>query len=210
MCSTRNRRFIFPVQGLVGFWAMEVRGPGCSTLWDTHRAGCSTQCHWGTEQQLSPHAGMPAASWETPLGHHPSCPGSSSLTHTALALTPARLWFMRGSCSKASRAPLPARRHQSQVQHPHQGPVQPTENHREDRSTALLRVQLSQIREIQKINKVLIYCGKEKAGSGKWVGEWEKQKLCLEKKENLKLNEACTPYICSFSVKINLKIPKVS
>lgn len=98
--------------------------------------------------QLSPHTGMPAASWETPLGHHPSCPGSNSWTHRTLALTPAGLWFMWGSCSKASRAPLPARRHQSQAQHPHQGPVQPTENHREDGSTALLRVQPSQIREI--------------------------------------------------------------
>lgn len=97
---------------------------------------------------------------------------------------------MWGSCCKASRAPLPARGQGSQAQHHHQDPVQPTENYREDGSTAPRQVQLSQIRETE-INKVLIYCGKKKAGSGEWVGKRSK-KLYLEKKENLKLNEACT------------------
>lgn len=153
----RNRRFIFPVQGLPDFWTAEhshCNGPGCSTLWRykqsrvQHRGLRVSLGKRAAQAQLSPHTGMPAASWETPLGHHPSCPGSNFLTQRTLALTPARLWFMWGSCCKASRAPLPARRHQSQAQHPHQDPIQSTENHRKDGSTAPMRVQLSQIREI--------------------------------------------------------------
>lgn len=195
MCSTRNRHFIFPVQGLPDFWTAEhecCNRPGCSTLWRykqnrvQHRGLRVSLGQRAAQAQLSPHTGTPAASWETPLGHHPSRPGSNFLTHRTLALTPAPLWFMSGSCCKASRAPLPARRHQSQAQHPqprsHSTNRKPQgrRKYRTDASTAVPD------KGNTEINKVLIYCGKKKAGSGEWVGEGEKQKLYLEKKENLK------------------------
>lgn len=100
-------------------------------------SGPAACTHWHASSQLGDTTGpSPILSWQ-------QLPNAQTL-----ALTPARLWFTWGSCCKASRAPLPARRHQSQAQHPHQDPIQPTENHREDGSTALMRVQLSQIREI--------------------------------------------------------------
>lgn len=83
LCSTRNRCFIFPVQGLLDFWPVELQQARLQHTWRykqsrvQHRVSLGQRAAWS---QLSPHTGMPAASWETPLGHHPSCPGSNFLT----------------------------------------------------------------------------------------------------------------------------------
>lgn len=110
-----------------------------SVTWAESSSGPAVPTGWHASSQLGDTAGpSPILSWQ----QLPSTQNTGTGTSTVV--------IMWGSCSKASRAPLPARRHQSQGQHPHQDPVQPTENHKEDGSTALVRVQLSQIRQIEK------------------------------------------------------------
>lgn len=141
-------------------------------------SGPAARTHWHASSQLGDTAGpSPILSWQ-------QLPNALTL-----ALTPARLWFTWGSCCKASS---------SSQETPKPSPAPSPRSHSTNRKPQGRRKYCTDASTTVpdkgniEINKVLISCDKKKAGSGEWVGEGEKQKLYLEKQENLKLNEACT------------------
>lgn len=148
----KKQTLIFPVQGLLVFWTAahnaatewfaaqfcrdanktgrRTDGLRASPTWSRAEgsSGPAVPRYWHTTSPLGDTRGLPPIPPRQPFQHRkrwrwhrPSCASRGA-----------------AAVKNASRVLLPARRHQSQPRHAHRDPVRPTENGREDESTALM------------------------------------------------------------------------
>lgn len=152
-----------------------------SVTWAESSSDPAVPTHWHASSQLGDTAGpSPILSWQQLFNTQNTGTDTSTVViHMGQLLYSFQSSSFSQETPKPSPAPSPRSRSTNRK-------PQGTRKYCTDASTAVPD------KGNIEINKVLIYCGKKKAGSGEWVGG-EKQKPYLEKKENLKLNEACTP-----------------